>query len=105
IGAFEAGEYRAIGAVAGTGEGERAVEAHVHRVRAIQQAALAETQRELARRPHRPHRVGARRADPDLEDVEDAESAHCSASDNSVALPPTAAVLTVTVCSVAKRCR
>jgi len=105
VGSLEACEDGTIGAVACAGERERSIQAHIDLPRACEQAGLLEVERELARRAHRAHGVRARRTDPDLEDVEYAECAHCSVNDSRVALPPTAAVLMLSVCSVAKRCR
>ena len=106
--AFEAEQDRAIGAVPVAGQGQRAIDLRRDLVDASAAATSLEVVRERAGGVHRPHRVGARRADADLEDVEDAEvhglpararPAHSIAS--SEALPPTAEVLIVTVRSCA----
>ncbi len=72
VGAFEAGEHGAIGAVAEAREGERAVETYGDLLRRRELPRALQRQHELPRRPHRPHGVRARRADADLEDVKDA---------------------------------
>ncbi len=67
----------------------------------------AEAGNERQRRLHRPDRVRTRWADTDLENVEDADRGHAYSvsSDSRLALPPTAAMLLLTVNSVPNRGR
>jgi hypothetical protein len=62
----------AIGRVAFAGQRERAVEVDLDPLRLLEQGFFPQRLDKAARGRHRPHGVGARRADPDLEEVEDA---------------------------------
>ncbi len=79
---FEAEQDRVEGAVAAAGRGERAEDVDLEGGHLID--PLADELGEARGRPHRPHGVGARRADADGEEVEDADR-HGTAPDQVVA--------------------
>ena len=70
--AGQAEQDGAVGGVALAGQGERAVELRQDPFGALQHRFLRQRLDKAARGRHRPHRVRARGADPDLEEVEDA---------------------------------
>ena len=101
----QAQDDRRVGAMAFAGPGQRAVQRYIDRHHLAR--LFAKPGNERQRGLHWTNRVGAGRSDTDLEDVEDADSGHTysDSSDSRLALPPTAAMLLLTVISVPKRGR
>ncbi len=76
--AHQAEHDAAIGAVALAGRAERAVQLHLDRRGAVEQAVTLEPLGEQQRRAHRPDGVRAGRTDADFEEIEDADCHDCS---------------------------
>ena len=66
-------QHRAVRVVAVAGEAQGAEQLASHPRHAWQLATAAQPLGEAQRRAHRPHRVAARWADPDVEELEDAQ--------------------------------
>ena len=67
---------RLVGRVPLPGQGQRAIEQRLDPCRALQEPQRLQLAQEPLGRPHRPHRVRAGGADPDLEQVERAQRHH-----------------------------
>src|ERR1700722_9032853 len=110
VSALEAEKNRAIRTMADAGERERPIKTNGNLARCLKKSVARQFRYKLVCCAHRPHSVRARRANADLEDVKYAQRhprkpLQASARDSRLALPPTAAVLMLIVCSVAKRAR
>ncbi len=103
-------DHRSISAMALAGEGQGSIQLDCHPVHTIIQIQFFKISHETLSSPHWPHGMGTRWAYTHLENVEDTD-AHdnytwlSDDNDNRLVSPPTAAVLIVSVRSVAKRCR
>ena len=71
--ALEAQHHRLVAAMTDAGRAERAEQLGPDRCHLLEETVLLESARKGQCRAHRPHRVRARRADPDLEQVEHAD--------------------------------
>ena len=65
-------QHGAVGRVAHAGKRQRAVELHPHTSRPLQRTRNVQLTYKAQRSPHRPHRMGARRANADLEQFKEA---------------------------------